>query len=48
VPPGWSCTDIDAGAGYVGAVAADAAPIAVRTHAFRLGDVLTRRGETAR
>lgn len=48
VAPGWSCTDIDAGAGYVGAVAADVTPIAVRTHALRLGDALTRRGETAR
>ena len=48
VPHGWSCTAIDAGAGYVGALAADASAIAVRTHAFRLGDALTRRDGTAR
>lgn len=48
LPPGWSCTAIDAGAGYVGALAADASPITIRSHAFRLGDALTRRDGTAR
>ena len=48
LPPGWSCTAIDGGDGYVGAVAADASPVDVRIHAFRLGDALTRRDGTAR
>lgn len=47
LPPGWSCTAIDAGAGYSGAVAADASPITVRIETLRLGDALTRRGGTA-
>jgi 4'-phosphopantetheinyl transferase len=45
--PGWSRVAIDAGSGFVGAVAADRSPITVTTHAFRLGDALTRRGGTA-
>jgi 4'-phosphopantetheinyl transferase len=45
---GWSCAGFEAGAGYVGAVAADVSPIAVTTRVFRLDDALTRRGGTAR
>jgi 4'-phosphopantetheinyl transferase len=48
LPSGWSCTAIDAGAGYVGAIAVDASPIAVGTRAFRLDDALTGRDGTAR
>lgn len=48
LPPGWSCTAIDAGAGYVGALVADASAVVLRSHAFRLGDALTRRDGTAR
>jgi 4'-phosphopantetheinyl transferase len=48
LPSGWACTQIDAGAGYVGAVAADAPRIAVVARVFRLGDALTRRDGTAR
>jgi 4'-phosphopantetheinyl transferase len=54
--PGWSRTPFDAGAGYVGAIAADASPMVVTTRVFRLGDALggntgltglRDRGETA-
>jgi 4'-phosphopantetheinyl transferase len=45
---GWSCAAFAAGEDYVGAVAADVAPIAVTTRVVRLGDALTRRGGTGR
>jgi 4'-phosphopantetheinyl transferase len=48
VPTGWSRVMFAAGTGYVGAVAADASPIAVTTRRFRLADALTRRAGTAR
>ena len=46
--PGWSCVAFDAGAGYAGAVAADAEHIVVTTRVVRLADALTRRDETGR
>ena len=48
--PGWSFTPFDAGAGYVGAIAADASPMVVTTRVLRLGDALADlrgRGGTA-
>jgi 4'-phosphopantetheinyl transferase len=45
--PGWSRAAFDAGTGFVGAVAADRAPLAVTVRAFQLGDTLTRRDATA-
>jgi 4'-phosphopantetheinyl transferase len=44
---GWGRTTFDAGAGYVGAVAADVSSIAVATHGFRLHDTLRGRDGTA-
>jgi 4'-phosphopantetheinyl transferase len=45
---GWSCTPFDAGAGYVGAVAAAASPIVVTTRVFNVADVFSRHDGTAR
>jgi 4'-phosphopantetheinyl transferase len=48
LPPGWSCAAIDAGSGYVGAVAAQGPAMSVTSRVLRLADALTRRGGTAR